>query len=212
MIPRKIRFKHVMQHPGSRLCGHAVLAMARETSLKHAIDLLGHERITKTRELITCLGELTTATKLTPMRGRDIWDLPNVSIIRVRWHVGSNNGHFVLRDGPYIHDPMEAGPYPIAVWDERIEPHGAPTSFLPLTIARPLPEVGDEYVHPLHGRQVVTEVLDRGEGRFAIVSESTEKDHDGRPLVSVNTSVRRGKGSGFAYKPAKNRYSVLSED
>ena len=203
-----------MQHPGSKLCGHAVVAMALGIHLDVAITLIGHQRTTKTRELVKALGNLVCSPhvepRLTQIWGRHLWDLPEVSVLRVRWHQGTDRGHFVLRDGPYIHDPLEAGPHPIASWEEKIEPHGKVTSFLPLTIGSPLPEVGDEYIHPLHGRQIIERVNHDPSGIVSIFSYSVEKAADGRPLVSVVSSIKKGQGE--VYKPIKSRYSVLSED
>lgn len=47
--------KHVIQPEGSSICGHCCVAMAAGVSLTRAIDLIGHERGTKTSEIVIAL-------------------------------------------------------------------------------------------------------------------------------------------------------------
>lgn len=210
--------RHVMQPSGSMLCGQAVVAMVfgasrgtgPQPSLTDGIGAVGHSHTTKTRELIHALRFFTNATRLTTLGSRSILDLPYFSVLRVRLHVGADKGRFVLRAGPVVHDPLEAGPYPLDNWLGRIEAHGRVTSFIPLTLDPPLPKIGDEFLHPIYGRQTVESVNHDPSGIRSIFSHSTEQAADGHPKISMVISIRGG-----SYNPeppdTRTRYDVLGE-
>ena len=103
----------VQQPPGSRLCGHAIIAMLARTTTGRVAANLGHERPTTWRELYSILHlfGIICDPKLQPCF--DLVDLPPVAVVVVP--SGSPVvGHWVLKYGDQIYNPACSEPYPAA--------------------------------------------------------------------------------------------------
>ena len=108
--------KHVRQPEGSRLCGHACLAIVLGITLAEACKKLGHRRGTYTKELVAALGSRATDQRLVPLRQRSS---PRQAILKVRWGK-THRSHFVVKSGSKIYDPMKPGPLEVRLWEEWI--------------------------------------------------------------------------------------------
>lgn len=120
----------VRQPEGSNLCAHACLAMVLGISLQDACDHMGHKRKTYTRELVNALGPAAGSKRL--IVAKKLEQIPETAILRIKWndHV---TGHFSLRVGPCVYDPLFQSRVTVDTWLALVRTDGARlTSFLPI--------------------------------------------------------------------------------
>ena len=126
--------EHVRQPEGSSLCGHSVLAMVRGITLEKAVEMMGHRRGTRTRELVAALGSQALYRRLTVIGRRPLLDVPDPCVLKVRWSEKSRS-HFVLRVGYVIHDPEFPHGFDLLQWTGWVsQMRGRITSYLPVRL------------------------------------------------------------------------------
>ncbi len=107
---KRQRIKHVIQPPGSRLCGQCVVAMAAGISLEKAIQIVGHERGTRGVHLVRALRKagVKVSDRLSPFvrTGR----VPPRCVMRVRLENEERVwSHWILRWDDRDYDPSDRG-------------------------------------------------------------------------------------------------------
>ena len=107
---KEMKFRHVYQGAGTKLCGQACIASILGISLEKAIELVGHANGTTSREMAKALGI---------EGGRKRGDPKIPSLLSVREGT-IRNWHWVILDGENTIDP--ALPYIVeyATWLEAI--------------------------------------------------------------------------------------------
>ncbi|HEY8098614.1 MAG TPA: hypothetical protein VIE65_21320 [Methylobacter sp.] len=129
---------HIQQPPGSSLCAHACLAMILGISLDEACTLMGHRRKTLTRELVKALGQNVLGPSLIFISTEH--PIPDTVVLKVNWYTGNKKrrGHFVLKIGENLHDPMLQFVVDFHQWIAAATKEGMRiTSFLPVSITLP---------------------------------------------------------------------------
>ena len=123
--------KHIRQPRRSVLCAHACVAMILGLELDAGVKLLGHRRVTRTKELVQLIGKHAKDKRLISVRQRPA---PAKALLRVTWGK-SHRGHFAIKRGTTIYDPLRWGPLPQDEWEEWISEHsGRVTSALELRL------------------------------------------------------------------------------
>lgn len=98
----------VAQPEGSKQCGHACVAMLTGESLEKCIEVIGHTRGTRTKEIVKALRHfgLTCGDRLRPPSKN--YPVPKIGIANVKIKRRSS-GHWVVRVTDYIFDPSLNG-------------------------------------------------------------------------------------------------------
>ena len=114
------------QPPHSKLCGHTCIAMLADTTVERVVELIGHKRGTKTKEITTAFRQLgfNCPDRLIVLRGRPIVEL-EMSMVKIAFP-GLSSWHWVAVYEGAMYDPS-----PVNSAD-----YGRPTSHLPLTRVR----------------------------------------------------------------------------
>jgi hypothetical protein len=101
----------IRQPRGSSLCGHCVVAMAAGVSLKRVIEVVGHERATRTKELVKALREFGVAVRSDRrVRFTDAAALPRRCVLYLKLQGKTRAwGHYVLRWDGRDYDPGNRG-------------------------------------------------------------------------------------------------------
>jgi hypothetical protein len=102
--------KHRQQPKESKLCGHTVVAMATDESIKTIVKIIGHERATDIGELIHALEVFRIKTKgkrLVRWNKKLNVDWPEFAILMKTYNdeTGKRYGHWVLVWNSILHDP-----------------------------------------------------------------------------------------------------------
>lgn len=96
---------HIKQPPGSALCGQAVLAMAGQVSLDRAIEVIGHDGATTTKEIVGGLRTLGIgcANRLKVCK-RNMPVFPKRCVVAMR-NKQETRWHWVLMWDGQLYDP-----------------------------------------------------------------------------------------------------------
>lgn len=108
-------FTHIEQPTESHLCGQACVAMCLGITLDEAIERIGHNRSTRTREIVTALGAVAAERRLVARRAE-----PEDALLKVTWAGRPRRSHWVIRRGCTIHDPALRGAVLRATYDRMI--------------------------------------------------------------------------------------------
>lgn len=118
---------HLLQPPGSSLCGQTVVAMVLGITLDEAVSLVGKTGGTRLEDLETALGK--KGVRLWPrVPGPPPMNGGGLYICSVRWKRG---GHWLLIDGSRRLDPEGSYSWPregriVAFWEVRDRSLGGP--------------------------------------------------------------------------------------
>lgn len=98
--------KLVTQPNGSPLCGQACVAMLLGVTLEESIQKMNRVRGTTIKHLIAALSHKYRFNqhRLTRICHADIYLLPSLAILRVRWN--PKESHWVVKCGDYVYDPL----------------------------------------------------------------------------------------------------------
>lgn len=106
------QIKHLRQPPGSRLCGQTCVAMITGVSIDKVVEIIGHTRGTRIKELskglvklgYLCDNKLKNLSKKKPI----LEQLPELAIVNSRWrseHRKTPGGHWVVWCNARVYDP-----------------------------------------------------------------------------------------------------------
>ena len=104
---------HIQQARGSQVCGQACVAMAAGVTLDKAIQVFGHERGTRTCDVLKGFKAFGIEAKTTRLKR---WDdkepPPPCALLHQLFHAKGQkfHGHWVLNWHGVVHDPEQAGP------------------------------------------------------------------------------------------------------
>ena len=117
------------QPHNSKLCGHTCIAMLADISVERVVELIGHKRGTKTREVVATFRQLgfECPDRLVVLRdlrkGRlGMYAELEMSMVKITFP-GLSSWHWVVVHQGQMYDPSPA----------RAADYGRPTSHLPLT-------------------------------------------------------------------------------
>ena len=118
--------RHVLQTPGTRVCGQACLAMLFGLSLRDTIDLVGHRHGTKTKELLRHMRAWGLRPENKLRRKKAGPPCQGIFLLSVR-KPPTNWRHWAVMENGVVYDPTYGvGPYPLQFWEEGVRV----TSFL----------------------------------------------------------------------------------
>lgn len=116
----------VAQPPDTHICGQIALAVITGMSLLDAIQLVGHEKGTKTREIVRALRGLGYTC---PDRLGRAKEPPDLGLGALRRLTGRGDWHWVVFDGPFVWDGAYGKADGTVEWPE----HMRIFSYLPIT-------------------------------------------------------------------------------
>lgn len=103
--------QHIQQPEDSRLCGQTCLAMVLDLSLEEAIQLIGHDKGTTTRELVAALRKMGLRPSGKLIRGEP----SNLSIVKIVGRQQTVGWHWAVYNYGTWHDPAWPDPNMITV-------------------------------------------------------------------------------------------------
>lgn len=103
--------------------------MIREISLEAVIQLVGHKRGMRNREVVAALADCAGSSRAINLSRFS--RLPEPSILRVRWGTTLRHHNVLLRWGK-VYDPENDGPIPLADFVTSIGGHGRIVSVFPV--------------------------------------------------------------------------------
>lgn len=121
--------KLVLQPEESKICGQCVVAMLLDIPIEDSIAMFGHQRGTRTKDLVKFLKDdfnIETA-RLTRINKKTV--LPSLCIVKVRW-IGLKSSHWIIYKVGDVYDSY-FGEYEYCEENFK-ELTGKPTSYLEL--------------------------------------------------------------------------------